>query len=57
MRKAAQNLTLTKWEMLKACKTIIDDQDEAIKSMSVKGKMKENVMWKNEDLNNYNEWK
>ena len=25
--------------------------------MSVKDKMKENVMWKNDDLRDYNEWK
>ena len=48
---------MKKWEVLKACKIVVDDQDEALKGMSVKEKMKENVMLKDEDLRKYNEWK
>jgi hypothetical protein len=57
VRKSAKSLVLKKWEILKACKNIIDDQDEVLKGMSVKEKMKEDVTWNNEDFKTYNEWK
>ena len=55
--KSARNLVLKKWGILKACKNVIDDQDEILKGMSVKEKLKENMTWKDEDLRKCNEWK
>jgi hypothetical protein len=57
VRKSAKSLVLKKWDILKACKNIIDDQDEVLKGMSVKEKLKEDVAWKDEDFKTYNEWK
>ena len=43
---------MKKWEILKACKNVIDDQDEILKGISVKEKLKENVTWKIQRVEN-----
>ena len=49
---------MKKWEILKTCKDIIDEQEEVlIAKMSMKDKMKESVLWKENEVMKYNEWK
>jgi hypothetical protein len=49
---------MKKWEILKTCKDIIDEQEEGlIAKMSMKDKMKESVLWKENEVMKYNEWK
>ena len=55
MSKSARNFVLKKREILKACKNVIEDQDEILKGISVREKLKENVTWKDEDLRKNNE--
>ena len=48
---------MKKWEIIKICKNIIDENEEIVKNLSVKEMKKENVMWNVDEERNYNEWK
>ena len=45
LRMLTKNMINKKWEMMKVCLNIIDDQEEIVKKMTEKEKVKENVGW------------
>ena len=57
VKKTAMLKVLKKWEILKLCKNVIDENEELIESMSMKERLKENVSWKENERNEYIEWK
>ena len=57
VRKPAKNVVLKRWELMKTCKQIIDDQVEMLKEISLKEKLKEKVNWNVLEVKNYDEWK
>ena len=48
---------MKKWEILKTCRTVIDENEDLIKNMGMKEKLKESVMWDENEAKEYNEWK
>ena len=57
MRKVAKKDVVKKWELMRICRHVIDENEEMIMNMNVKEMLKENVRWKNEDERNFREWK
>jgi hypothetical protein len=57
VRKTAVRLVSKKWEVLKLCKNVIDEQASMLNEMKMKEKIKENVCWNDEDERKYCEWK
>jgi hypothetical protein len=57
VRKVAKSKNLKKWETLKFCRDVIDENSELVKKMSLKERLKENVIWSGDDERKYNEWK
>ena len=57
MRKLAKKNVVKKWELMKICRDVIDENEELIMKMNVKEMLKENVSWKDSDEENYSEWK
>jgi hypothetical protein len=57
VRKTAGRLVSKKWEVLKLCKNVIDEQASMLNEMKLKEKIKENVCWNDEDERKYCEWK
>ena len=53
---ASQNIA-KKWELLKMCREVIDENDIMIESMNVKESMKENISWQDLERKRYNDWK
>ena len=43
LKKLTTNMVNKKWEMVKLCLTVIDDQEESVKRITEKEKRKENV--------------
>ena len=52
LRKLSANLTNKKWEMAKIYLSVIDEQEEMVRRMSQKEKVKENINWNDEDMRN-----
>ena len=44
VRKVARNQIIKKWEILKICKEIIDENEEIVTGMSMKETLKENII-------------
>ena len=57
VRKVAKKDVVKKWELMRICRDVIDENEEMIMNMNVKEMLKENVRWKNEDERNFREWK
>ena len=53
---AAKNVG-RKWEVVKACVSVIDDGNELFEGLTLKEKLKEGVWWQNVERKNYLEWK
>ena len=53
---AAKNVS-RKWEVVKACVSVIDDGNEMFEGLTLKEKLKERVWWQNIERKNYLEWK
>jgi hypothetical protein len=55
--KMLRNQTCKKWELLKLCRDIIDENDQMIASMSEKEKLKENLVTNVKEKKDYDLWK
>ena len=54
LKKLTANMVNKKWEMVKLCLNVIDDQEESVKRMTEKEKKKENVSWNEDEMKNVN---
>ena len=57
VRKVARNQIIKKWEILKVCKDIIDENEELVTSMSMKERLKENTILNGKGEKEYDNWK
>ena len=57
VRKVVRNQIIKKWEILKVCKDIIDENEELVTSMSMKERLKENTILNGKGEKEYDNWK
>ena len=57
VRRVASQKIAKKWELLKICRDVIDENDGMIESMNVRESMKENISWQDLERKRYNDWK
>ena len=57
VRKVARNSIFRKWELLKICKEVIDENDELVSNLSQKEKLKEKLFWSEKEKTKSVEWK
>ena len=54
VRKLAKNVVTKKWEIVKICLNVIEENCSIVKEMSIKERVKENVTWNVDDVRNVN---
>jgi hypothetical protein len=57
VRRVAKLKIVKKWELLKMCRDVIDENNELVDSMNLKESTKENVSWPDNERKSYNDWK
>jgi hypothetical protein len=57
VRKVVRKQITKKWEMLKTCKDIIDENEEIVAGMSMKERLKENIILNGKEAKEYDNWK
>ena len=53
----AKNFVVKKWELLKVCKEIVEENDNLVANMNFKEKLKENILYEADERKLFEEWK